>query len=458
MSGGLRRLLIANRGEIAVRIARAARDLGIETVSVYSAGDAGSRHTQITDRSVCIGPPAASASYLRRDLLVHAALATECDALHPGYGFLSEDAEFARQVRDAGLKWVGPSPETISQMGDKAEARRVAIKAGVPVVPGSEGVLTEVEEFIDFGREHGYPLLLKARAGGGGKGMRVVENPEELPTVLSLARQEVGSAFGDDSMYVERYLPRVRHVEVQILGDDDGRVVALGERDCSVQRRHQKVVEEAPAWNLPASARSEMWRTAEGLGQAVDYRSAGTVEFLVDVNTGAYYFIEMNTRIQVEHPITEEVTNTDLVAWQLRLAAGETLGDLEFVTVGHAMEFRITAEDPRRNFMPSPGRLTTFEVPGGPGVRCDTHCFTGYVVPPYYDSLLAKLVVRGSSRHEVLQRSRRALQEFRIEGIATTVDFHRWLLEQPEFVDGTHTTAYLADFVGSDSLLPEESS
>lgn len=458
MSSSLSRLLIANRGEIAVRVARAARDLAIETVSVYSAGDMDSRHAAMTDKSVCIGPPAASASYLRRDLLVHVAQSTGCDAIHPGYGFLSEDAEFARQVRDAGLRWVGPSPETIAQMGDKAEARRVAIKAGAPVVPGSDGVLTDDAEFLDFGLEHGFPLLLKARSGGGGKGMRVVENKDELPAALALARQEAGGAFGDDGMYVERYLPRVRHVEVQILGDADGRVVALGERDCSVQRRHQKVVEEAPAWNLSDDARHEMWRTAARLGKTVSYRSAGTVEFLVDVDTGAYFFIEMNTRIQVEHPVTEEITDTDLVAWQLRIAAGETLGDLEFDTKGHAMEFRITAEDPMRNFAPNPGRLTRFEVPGGPGVRCDTHCYTGYVVPPYYDSLLAKLVIRGADRQEVLRRSRRALSEFRIEGIATTVDFHRWLLEQPEFVNGTHTTGYLDDFVGTAGLLQEEMS
>lgn len=456
MANKLRRILIANRGEIAVRVARAARDLGIETVSVYSTGDTDSRHVQVTDKSVCIGPPAASASYLRRDVLVHVAEATACDGVHPGYGFLSEDAEFARHVRDAGLRWVGPSPETISQMGDKAEARRIAIKAGVPVVPGSDGVLTDESAFVDFGREHGYPLLIKARAGGGGKGMRVVNEEGELPSILSLARQEAGGAFGDDSMYVERYLPRVRHVEVQILGDNDGRVLALGERDCSVQRRHQKVVEEAPAWNLPTSARAEMSRTAVRLGEAVDYRSAGTVEFLVDVDTADFYFIEMNTRIQVEHPVTEEITGVDLVTWQLRLAAGEPLNDLQFATAGHAMEFRITAEDPARNFTPNPGVLTRFEVPGGPGVRCDTHCYTGYVVPPYYDSLLAKLVIRGNSRREVMQRSRRALREFHIEGIATTVNFHRWLLDQPEFVEGTHTTGYLANLIGTNSLLQEE--
>lgn len=446
----LRRVLIANRGEIAVRVARAARDLGIETVSVHSSGDIDSRHTDLTDRTVRIGPAPAAKSYLRRDLLVHVAKATGCDAVHPGYGFLSEDEQFARQVCDAGLVWIGPSPHTISQMGDKAEARRVAMAAGIPVVPGSDGVLTQEDDFLEFGRQHGFPLLLKARAGGGGKGMRIVNDEAELPGVLSLARNEAAGAFGDPSMYVERYLPRVRHVEVQILGDKYGRVVALGERDCSVQRRHQKVVEEAPAWNLPEKTRAEMCRTAVRLGEAVGYEGAGTVEFLVDTDTGSYYFIEMNTRIQVEHPVTEEITGVDLVAWQLRVASGIELPAGDFRSQGHAMEFRVTAENPSRNFAPNPGRLVKFEVPGGPGVRCDTHCYAGYIVPPYYDSLLAKLVVSGSTRSEVLARSRRALQEFRIEGIETTVSFHRWLLEQQEFVDGTHTTGYLDNFAGTD--------
>ncbi len=456
MGDGVRRLLIANRGEIAVRVARAARDLGIETVSVHSAGDRDSRHVGIADRSVCIGPPAASASYLRRDVLIHVAEATGCDAVHPGYGFLSEDAAFAREVTQAGLVWVGPSPEAISRMGDKAEARRVAVEAGVPVVPGSQGVLTEERDAYEFGREHGFPLLLKASAGGGGKGMRVVEHERDLSAVLATARQEAKAAFGDDSMYVERYLPRVRHVEVQVLGDMEGQVVALGERDCSVQRRHQKVVEEAPAHDLPHETRASMGKTAVQLAEAVSYRGAGTVEYLVDVDTGAYYFIEMNTRIQVEHPVTEEITGVDLVAWQLRIAAGESLGALDATSRGHAMEFRVTAEDPARGFAPSPGRLDVFEPPAGPGIRCDTHCYPGYVVPPYYDSLLAKLVVDGQDRDHVLRRAARALREFRIEGVASTVAFHRWLLAQDEFVAGTHTTGYLADFTGMTDTLQED--
>ncbi len=450
-----RRLLVANRGEIALRIVRAARDLGIETVTVHSTADRAAPHVTLADRSVCIGPPPASASYLRRDLLVHVAEATGCDAVHPGYGFLAEDATFARQVEDAGVVWVGPSADVISRMGDKAAAREAAVEAGVPVVPGSDGVLAGADEAEAFGREHGYPLLLKASAGGGGKGMRVVAEPAEVARTLALARQEAAGAFGDDRMYVERYLPRVRHVEVQVLGDAHGVVVGLGERDCSVQRRHQKVVEEAPA-RLDDETREQMAGTAVRLAESVGYRNAGTVEYLVDVETGAFFFIEMNTRIQVEHPVTEEVTGTDLVAWQLRVAAGDSVEPLRDVgSTGHSMEFRVTAEDPARDFAPSPGTLDVFQPPAGPGVRCDTHCAPGQVVPPHYDSLLAKLVVSGSDRDQVLARSRRALREFRVEGVATTVPFHRWLLEQPEFVAGTHTTGFLAEQQLTDAILEE---
>ncbi|MGH3343544.1 MAG: acetyl-CoA carboxylase biotin carboxylase subunit [Carbonactinosporaceae bacterium] len=442
----MRRLLIANRGEIAVRVARAARDEGIETVGVHSAADRGALHATIADRSICIGPAPASDSYLRREVLVHVAEATGCDAVHPGYGFLSEDARFAEQVREAGLLWVGPRPETIRQMGDKAAARTAAARADVPVVPGSTGVLAGVDEVSAFARDHGLPLLLKARSGGGGKGMRVVPDGHELASVFMLARQEAAAAFGDDALYVERYLPAVRHVEVQVLADSAGHVRALGERDCSLQRRHQKVLEEAPAVRLPAERREAMCAAAVRLAEAVGYTNAGTVEFLVDVHTGAFFFIEMNTRIQVEHPVTEETTGVDLVTWQLRLARGEELGRLGRITpAGHAMEFRVTAEDGFRGFTPSPGRLTRFDPPAGPGVRCDTHCFPGYVVPPYYDSLLAKLVVRGGDRDEVIRRARRALHEFRIEGVPATLELHRWLLEQPGFVAGGYSTHYLTD-------------
>ena len=455
MYGDLGTLLIANRGEIAVRVARAARDLGIKTVSVYSAGDADNWHREIADHSVCIGPAAAGASYLNREVLVHVADATGCDAVHPGYGFLAEDAAFARQVQDAGLVWVGPSPDTIAGMGDKSAARATAVRAQVPVVPGSEGVLSSEEEFAKFGDEHGYPLLLKARSGGGGKGMRVVEDRRQLARVLSLARQEAEGAFGDGGMYVERYLPRVRHVEVQILGDRGGQVVAIGQRDCSIQRRHQKMVEEAPAWSRPGDSAEAMSKTAEELGRAVGYIGAGTVEFLVDAETGDFYFIEMNTRIQVEHPVTEEVTGLDLVAWQLRIAAGDSLALGDLAPRAHSIEFRINAEDPKRDFVPNPGRLTCFRMPGGPGVRVDTHCYEGYVVPPYYDSLLAKLIITGPDRDTTLNRARRALRETKIEGIATTVPFHRWLLEQREFLLGRHTTDFLNDF-DSSAIAPDE--
>jgi acetyl-CoA carboxylase biotin carboxylase subunit len=443
---GVQRLLVANRGEIAVRVIRAARDLGIETVAVHSAADRHARHVALADRSVLIGPPASAASYLKREALVHVAEATGCDAVHPGYGFLSEDAEFARAVESAGLIWVGPEPETISQMGDKARARSLAAAADVPIVPGSEGTLRDDQQALRFGRDHGYPLLLKASAGGGGKGMRIVEREDDLIAALALARQEAAGAFGDDGMYVERYLPAVRHVEVQVLGDHHGNLVSLGERDCSLQRRHQKLVEEAPAPSLADSVRRALSETAVRLAAAADYRSAGTVEFLLDVTTGAFAFIEMNTRIQVEHPVTEEITGVDLVAWQLRIAGGERLDGLDSpVSRGHAMEFRITAEDPASEFRPGPGRIAVFEPPAGPGIRCDTHCYSGWEVSPYYDSLLAKLVVHGADRGHAIRRARRALHEFRIEGVPTTLPFHRWVLDQPEFVDATHTTSFLAD-------------
>ncbi|GFG49931.1 acetyl-CoA carboxylase biotin carboxylase subunit [Mycolicibacterium agri] len=442
----LKRVLIANRGEIAVRVLRAARDLGIETVAVYSTADRDARHVALADRAVHIGPPSASASYLRREALVHVAQASGCDSVHPGYGFLAEDADFARMVAAAGLTWVGPDPETITQMGDKARARALAARAGVPVVAGSDGILRDDDEAVQFGREHGYPLLLKASAGGGGKGMRVVHGEEELMPALALARQEASGAFGDDGMYVERYLSSVRHVEVQVMADHHGGVVSLGERDCSVQRRHQKLVEEAPAPCLTDSVRNNLSETAVRLAAAANYRGAGTVEYLLDTATGDFAFIEMNTRIQVEHPVTEEITGVDLVAWQLRVAGGERLDGIDSpVARGHAMEFRITAEDPTADFRPSPGRIARFDPPSGPGIRCDTHCYSGWTVSPYYDSLIAKLVVHGTDRDESIRRARRALDEFEIDGVATTLPFHRWLLDQPEFIDGTHTTSYLAE-------------
>jgi acetyl-CoA carboxylase, biotin carboxylase subunit len=441
----IRRVLVANRGEIAVRIIRAARDLGIEAVAVYSAADRGARHVTLADRALCLGPGPAPASYLRPDLLLHVAEATDCDAVHPGYGFLAEDSSFAARVVDQGHTFVGPPVRAIEQMGDKAVARKVVAGAGVPVVPGSEGVVTDVSEAVRLAASTGYPVLLKARAGGGGKGMRLAHDETELASVFGLARREAAGSFGDDGLYVERYLTRVRHVEVQVLADNHDQVIHLGERDCSLQRRHQKVLEEAPSPALTEDQRTRLCEAAVRTARAVDYTGAGTVEFLLDMDSGQFFFIEMNTRIQVEHPVTEVLTGVDLVAWQLRIAGGERL-DLDGVQArGHALEFRINAEDWQRGYLPSPGTVEVFEPPAGPGVRLDTHCFPGARVPPHYDSLIAKLIVHGADRDEALRRSRRALDEFRVEGVATTIGLHRTLLDRPEVVAGTYTTSYLTE-------------
>ncbi|HLH59976.1 MAG TPA: acetyl-CoA carboxylase biotin carboxylase subunit [Streptosporangiaceae bacterium] len=441
----IRRLLVANRGEIAVRVIRAARDLGIGTVAVFSAADRGGRHAGLADQAVCLGPAPAAASYLRQDLLLHVAGATGCDAVHPGYGFLSENAEFAAAVTGAGLTFVGPPADAITLMGDKAAAREAAARVGVPVVPGSDGALASVAAARRVAAECGYPVLLKARAGGGGKGMRVARTPEELADAFPLARQEAASAFGDDGVYVEKYLERVRHVEVQVLADAHGHVTHLGERDCSLQRRHQKVLEEAPSPALDAAQRAELTAMAVRVAESAGYVGAGTVEFVYDLDGSGFHFIEMNTRIQVEHPITEAITGVDLVGWQLRIAGGEPLGLSGARPAGHAMEFRINAEDWRHGFVPAPGTLRRFDLPGGPGVRVDTHCFPGAVVSPHYDSLLGKLVVWGQDRDEAIRRSRRALAEFRAEGVATTIGLHRWLLEQPEVLEARYTTRYLTE-------------
>jgi acetyl-CoA carboxylase biotin carboxylase subunit len=441
----MRRILVANRGEIAVRIIRAARDLGIATVAVCSEVDRAARHVQMADRAVCLGPAPASASYLRGDLLLHVAQATGCDAVHPGYGFLSEDAQFATAVCEAGLSFVGPPPAAIAQMGDKAMARKTVAGVDIAVVPGSQSVVCDVDEAANAAEECGYPVLLKARAGGGGKGMRVANDAAELRTQYTLARREAAGAFGDDGLYLERYLDRIRHIEVQVLADHHKHTTHLGERDCSLQRRHQKVLEEAPSPMLDAAQRNELGALAVRVAEAVGYVGAGTVEFIFDLDTGRFHFIEMNTRIQVEHPITEVLTGVDLVAWQLRIAAGEPLDVDRPAARGHAFECRINAEDWRRGFAPNPGVLQVFEPPAGPGVRVDTHCFPGAVVSPHYDSLLAKLIVLGENRDQAVRRACRALAEFRIEGVDTTVGLHRWLLEQAEVVHGTYTTSYLTE-------------
>lgn len=441
----IRRLLVANRGEIAVRVIRAARDLGISTVAVYSAADRGGKHANLADQAVCLGPAPAAASYLRQDLLLHVASATGCDAVHPGYGFLSENPEFAGAVADAGLTFVGPPADVIALMGDKAAAREAAARAGAPVVPGSDRAVRSVAEAGKVAADCGYPVLLKARAGGGGKGMRAVRAAEELKDAFRLARQEAASAFGDDGIYVEKYLERVRHVEVQVLADAHGHVTHLGERDCSLQRRHQKILEEAPSPALDNAQREALAAAAVRIAKSAGYVSAGTVEFVFDLDGGTFHFIEMNTRIQVEHPVTEVLTGTDLVAWQLRIAAGELLKVDAASAAGHAMEFRINAEDWRHGFVPTPGTLREFDPPGGPGVRVDTHCAPGTVISPHYDSLLGKLIVSGGSRDEVIRRARRALAEFRADGVATTIGLHRWLLEQPEVLQATYDTRYLTE-------------
>lgn len=441
----IRRLLVANRGEIAVRVIRAARDLGISTVAVYSAADRDGKHARVADQAICLGPAPAADSYLRQDLLLHVASATGCDAVHPGYGFLSENPGFAAAVTGAGLTFVGPPADVIALMGDKAAAREAAARAGVPVVPGSDGAVRSVAEAGQIAGDCGYPVLLKARAGGGGKGMRIARTREDLAEAFPLVRQEAATAFGDDGMYVEKYLERVRHVEVQVLADAHGHVAHLGERDCSLQRRHQKVLEEAPSPALSAAQREALTTAAVRTAESAGYLSAGTVEFVFDLDGGTFHFIEMNTRIQVEHPVTEVLTGIDLVAWQLRIAVGERLTTETASPAGHAMEFRINAEDWRHGFVPVPGTLRQFDPPGGPGVRVDTHCTPGTVISPYYDSLLGKLIVSGHDRDEAIRRARRALAEFRIDGVATTIGLHRWLLEQPEVLQATYDTRYLTE-------------
>jgi acetyl-CoA carboxylase biotin carboxylase subunit len=439
----MRRVLVANRGEIAVRIIRTARDMGLETVAVHSAADAASPHVELADRAVAIGPPPAARSYLDIDAIVTAARASDAEAIHPGYGFLSENAAFARACEDAGLVFVGPSSGHIALMGDKARAREVAGEAGVPTIPGSAEPVADAEEAASIGARVGYPVALKAAGGGGGRGIRIVADEEQLRRELPLAAGEAGAAFGDPRVYVERFVSPARHVEVQVLGDGE-RAIHLYERDCSLQRRRQKVVEETPAPRLPVATREAMCRAAVALCENVGYRSAGTVEFLVDEAGTEFFFIEMNTRIQVEHPITEITCGIDLVAEQLRIAGGEplALAQADIAPRGCALELRITAEDPARGFMPTPGVVTECTLPAGPWVRMDTWVRPGTEVPPFYDSLLGKLVVWGEDRERTLARARRALRELSIVGVKTSTPMFQELLEQPWFVAGeVHTKA-----------------
>ncbi len=441
-----KKVLIANRGEIALRIIRACHELGVKTVAVYSEADRESLHVRFADEDVCIGPPAGRESYLNIPRIIAAAEITGAEAIHPGYGFLAENAEFSEICTRSGLVFIGPNPDQIRAMGDKATARRTMMEVGVPTVPGTEGVITDPAEATDAAREIGFPIMIKASAGGGGKGMRVANDPETFPKLLQAAQNEAQAAFGDPGVYLERCIVRPRHVEFQVFGDRHGRLMHLGERDCSVQRRHQKLIEEAPSPALTPEIRRAMGDAAVKAAEAIDYVGAGTVEFLLDQD-GSFYFIEMNTRIQVEHPVTEVTTGLDLVKEQIRVAAGEPLSFPENVQLrGHAIELRINAEDPERNFAPSPGTITTFHPPGGPGVRLDTHIYQGYRVPPFYDSLLAKLIVSGNTREEALSRARNALDHLVIEGVHTTVSFLGEIVRDEEFQAGRVDTAFLERF------------
>lgn len=434
-------VLVANRGEIALRVIRACREMGIRSIAVYAEPDRDSLHVQQADRALCIGPRDAHATYLNMDALLAVALGTGADAIHPGYGFLAESAEFAEKVLDAGLCWIGPSPDAIRRMGDKSMARATMRAAGVSVVPGSDGIVADNAEALRVAALIGYPVLIKATAGGGGKGMRVVQTPEELASAVMLARAEAGASFGDDGVYLERLLTCVRHIEVQVLGDSHGNAVHLWERDCSAQRRRQKLLEEAPAPGLPDEVRQQMGEAAVAAAKAVSYCGAGTVEFIYAPDSGEFYFMEMNTRIQVEHPITEAITGIDLVQAQIRVAAGEKLlleqADIE--QRGHSIECRINAENPE-TFMPNAGRIAEYHPPGGPFVRVDSHCYQGYTLPPFYDSLLAKVIVWAPTRPEAIARMDRALHEFTIVGLHTTISLQRHLLAHPRFQQGNVLT------------------
>jgi acetyl-CoA carboxylase biotin carboxylase subunit len=441
----LHRVLVANRGEIALRIVRACAEQGIESVAVYSEADRDLRGVSLANAALRIGAPQAKHSYLNRDLLISAARATQCDALHPGYGFLSEDAEFARACTESGITFIGPPATSIEQMGDKIAAKQLAESVGVPLVPG--GAIADGSDLDVLARTLPYPVLLKAAAGGGGRGMRVVETPREFEPALMQARNEAKEAFGDDTIYWESYVRNARHIEVQVLSDSHGNHVHLGERDCSLQRRHQKLLEESPSPVLTPTTRETLCTAAVNIVRALDYRSAGTIEFLFDVDRRSFHFIEMNTRIQVEHPVTEMVTGVDLVREQLRIAAGlpmEVAG-VQRPPYGHSIECRINAEDPERNFAPSPGRITRLVLPGGPGVRVDTHCEAGTVVSPFYDSMIAKLIVWDIDRDAARKRMIRALTEFVIEGVRTTIDFHLGILQSPEFAASEYNTRWVGE-------------
>jgi acetyl-CoA carboxylase biotin carboxylase subunit len=452
----LRRVLIANRGEAAVRLVRACHDLGAEAVAVYSTADSDGLWVSLADRAVCIGPHAAADSYLRVPNLIAAAETTGCDAVHPGWGFLAENAGFVRACEDNDLVFVGPPAEAIELMGDKSRAKQTMAGAGVPLVPGSQERLSGAAEAAQLAGQVGYPVLLKASAGGGGRGMRIVAGPDQVEEAYRMASAEAESAFGDGGMYLEKAIVEPRHVEMQVLADGEGGVLVLGERDCSVQRRHQKLIEEGPSPALDEATRAAMAEAAGRACSACHYVNAGTVEFLVD-RDGGFSFIEMNTRLQVEHPVSELLTGIDIAVWQLRIAGGERLPAIGLAPlVGHAIEFRINCEDPRRGFMPAAGTVSRFRPPLGAGVRVDTHAYEGYRVPPFYDSLLAKVIVHGGDREQAMARARRALGELEIEGVATTRELFLEILDEPRFGSGRYTTAYLDDARGVLPSLAEQ--
>lgn len=439
----IEKVLIANRGEIALRIIRACRELGIRTVAVYSQADNESLHVKLADESFCIGPPPAQRSYLHIPALISTAVVTGADAVHPGYGFLSENANFAEICSDHRIKFIGPSVTAIQSMGDKSSARETMRKANVPVVPGSQGLITNDADAFKLADEIKYPIIVKATAGGGGRGMRIASDQVQLGHAIASARSEAQASFGDAGVYIEKYLKPIRHVEIQVLADSHGNCIHLGERDCSVQRRHQKLIEESPSPALSPQMREKMGDAAVRAAMQIGYEGAGTVEFILCGDS--FYFMEMNTRIQVEHPVTEMITGVDLIKEQIRVASGEKLSlkqsDIKFV--GHSIECRINAEDPDRNFLPSPGRVDAYIAPGGPGVRVDSHCYPGYAIPPFYDSLLSKLIVWGQDRAEAIQRMQRALDEYAITGIRTTIPFHQKVLAHPSFQKGDVSTDFI---------------
>ncbi|HBH24557.1 MAG TPA: acetyl-CoA carboxylase biotin carboxylase subunit [Cytophagales bacterium] len=443
------KILIANRGEIALRIIRTCREMGIKTVAVYSKADETSLHVRFADEAVCIGPAPSVNSYLNIPNLIAAAEITNADAIHPGYGFLAENAEFSRVCQEYNVKFIGASPDMINQMGDKATAKATMAKAGVPTIPGSEGLIDSIEEGLKIANDIGYPVILKATAGGGGKGMRIVYNDSDFKKAWDDAKMEAGAAFGNDGLYLEKFVEEPRHVEIQIIGDSKGKACHLSERDCSIQRRHQKLVEETPSPIVSDELREKMGQAAIRGAEAIGYEGAGTVEFLVDKH-GEFYFMEMNTRIQVEHPITEEVTSFDLIKEQIKVAAGIEITGQNYYPQLYSMECRINAEDPSSGFRPSPGKIYSLHLPGGHGVRVDSHVYAGYVIPPNYDSMIAKLIVSAQSREECIVRMKRALNEFIIEGVKTTIPFHLKLMDDPKFKKGDFTTKFLDDFDFSD--------